>query len=163
MPGGSRAPPTCRSAISARAMASSPRDRPIVVVCRSGARSAVATEALIGAGFDAYNLEGGMNAWHAAGYELDPPTGTSSDAGERNAGEKLTLLPREPPHRYWRGAPGSRGLGLVGGPPHRYWAGGALGFPGFGSGWRGLSWTLRPARAKPAPASDRGSGGMGPV
>ena len=51
------------------------RDRPIVVVCRSGARSAVATEALIGAGFDAYNLEGGMNAWHAAGYELDPPDG----------------------------------------------------------------------------------------
>ena len=51
------------------------RDKPIVVVCRSGGRSAVATEALVGMGLDAYNLEGGLQAWHASGYELDPPDG----------------------------------------------------------------------------------------
>lgn len=51
------------------------RERPIVVVCRSGSRSAVATEALIGIGLDAYNLEGGLKAWHSAGHDLDPPDG----------------------------------------------------------------------------------------
>jgi rhodanese-related sulfurtransferase len=38
-------------------------DRRIVAICRTGARSAVVAEALIGAGFDAVNLEGGMRAW----------------------------------------------------------------------------------------------------
>jgi rhodanese-related sulfurtransferase len=42
-------------------------DRPIVVICRSGARSARATEALVGAGYDAVNLAGGMKAWVADG------------------------------------------------------------------------------------------------
>lgn len=41
--------------------------RPIVVVCRSGARSGVAADALSGAGYDAVNLDGGMIAWMAAG------------------------------------------------------------------------------------------------
>ena len=66
------------------------------------------------------------------------PTGTSSDAGERNAGEKLTLLPREPPHRYWRGAPGSRGLGLVGGAPSSVLGGGRARLP------RVWVWLARP-------------------
>lgn len=44
-----------------------PRDRSIVVLCRSGSRSGMATEALRAAGFDAANLEGGMIAWAAAG------------------------------------------------------------------------------------------------
>jgi rhodanese-related sulfurtransferase len=39
----------------------------IVVVCRSGHRSALATEWLATAGFDAANLVGGMQEWaHAA-------------------------------------------------------------------------------------------------
>lgn len=42
-------------------------DRPIVVVCRSGGRSARATAALLQAGYDATNLAGGMQAWAAAG------------------------------------------------------------------------------------------------
>lgn len=40
-----------------------PADRPIVCVCRSGQRSAMVTQALVGAGYDAHNLEGGMLAW----------------------------------------------------------------------------------------------------
>lgn len=47
-----------------------PRDRRIVVVCRSGRRSAAATAALIGAGIDAVNLTGGMQAWSAARQPL---------------------------------------------------------------------------------------------
>lgn len=40
-----------------------PRDREIVVVCRSGARSASATQHLIQSGFQALNMAGGMLAW----------------------------------------------------------------------------------------------------
>jgi rhodanese-related sulfurtransferase len=42
------------------------RSEPIVVVCRSGHRSGLATEWLTTAGFDAANLVGGMQAWAAA-------------------------------------------------------------------------------------------------
>jgi sulfur-carrier protein adenylyltransferase/sulfurtransferase len=40
-----------------------PTDRPVVVHCRSGARSARAVAILRAEGFDAHNLEGGILAW----------------------------------------------------------------------------------------------------
>jgi rhodanese-related sulfurtransferase len=51
------------------------RDRPVVFYCRSGARSAMATDAFLGAGFDAHNMVGGLLDWAAAGLPLDPPDG----------------------------------------------------------------------------------------
>jgi rhodanese-related sulfurtransferase/glyoxylase-like metal-dependent hydrolase (beta-lactamase superfamily II) len=54
-----------------------PRDRRIVVMCRSGGRSAVTTDALRAAGFDAVNLAGGICAWSSAGL----PVTTDTDAG----------------------------------------------------------------------------------
>ena len=47
-----------------------PTDREIVVVCKSGGRSARVTAALVGAGYDATNLAGGMEAWAAAGFGI---------------------------------------------------------------------------------------------
>jgi rhodanese-related sulfurtransferase len=47
-----------------------PRDRKVVVVCRSGHRSARATRVLRSAGVDAVNLDGGLRAWSAAGLPL---------------------------------------------------------------------------------------------
>ena len=47
-----------------------PTDRPIVAVCRSGARSATVTEALSGRGYDVVNLVGGLQAWFAVGLPL---------------------------------------------------------------------------------------------
>jgi rhodanese-related sulfurtransferase len=47
-----------------------PQGRTIVVVCRSGNRSARATKVLTKAGFDAVNLTGGMTAWKSAGLPL---------------------------------------------------------------------------------------------
>jgi rhodanese-related sulfurtransferase len=47
-----------------------PRDRQIVCVCRSGARSGRAANFLIEHGHDALNLEGGMLAWNAEGEPL---------------------------------------------------------------------------------------------
>jgi rhodanese-related sulfurtransferase len=48
------------------------RDRPVIFYCRSGARSAMATEAFAQAGFDAHNLAGGLLAWEAAGLPMVP-------------------------------------------------------------------------------------------
>lgn len=41
--------------------------KPVVVYCRSGARSARATEQLRAAGFTVHDLKGGITAWKAAG------------------------------------------------------------------------------------------------
>ena len=51
------------------------RDRPVVFYCRSGARSAMATEAFAQAGFDAHNMTGGMLEWDAAGLPIEPADG----------------------------------------------------------------------------------------
>ncbi len=58
------------------AAASIGRERPVVFVCRSGGRSGMATEAFARAGYDARNLEGGLQAWEAAGLPLEPADGT---------------------------------------------------------------------------------------
>jgi len=52
-----------------------PRDRAIVAVCRSGARSGKATEYLRAAGYDAVNLAGGMKAWSAAALPMVSESG----------------------------------------------------------------------------------------
>ncbi len=47
-----------------------PTGTPIAVICRSGARSAAVTQALLQAGYDAVNVQGGMQAWAAAGFSV---------------------------------------------------------------------------------------------
>jgi rhodanese-related sulfurtransferase len=51
-------------------------DRPVVVVCRSGNRSELATLMLQARGFDAHNLEGGMEKWAAAGLPFESSDGS---------------------------------------------------------------------------------------
>lgn len=46
-----------------------PKDKPILVYCRSGRRSVSASEILIDADFAVYNMEGGIIEWENAGYE----------------------------------------------------------------------------------------------
>lgn len=48
------------------------RATPVVFVCRTGARSGMATRAFAGAGYEAYNLEGGLVAWAGSGLPLEP-------------------------------------------------------------------------------------------
>ncbi|MGA2529017.1 MAG: rhodanese-like domain-containing protein [Acidimicrobiales bacterium] len=43
-----------------------PRDRQLIMICRSGARSGRAAEVLVERGLPAVNLAGGMQAWSAA-------------------------------------------------------------------------------------------------
>mgnify|MGYP003574734745 FL=1 len=49
-----------------------PTDRDIVVICRSGNRSQVGRDTLLAAGHpSATSVDGGMNAWAAAGYPTE--------------------------------------------------------------------------------------------
>jgi rhodanese-related sulfurtransferase len=52
------------------------RDRPIVFQCRTGSRSAMASQVFRASGFEAYNLTGGLEAWVAEGREIEPDGGT---------------------------------------------------------------------------------------
>jgi len=47
----------------------------VLAICRSGARSRAVAEALIGAGYDAVNVTGGMRAWAAADLPMECATG----------------------------------------------------------------------------------------
>ncbi len=51
------------------------QEKPVILYCRSGGRSAMATQALEQAGFDAHNMSGGMLEWHAGGLPLEPADG----------------------------------------------------------------------------------------
>ncbi|HET9104341.1 MAG TPA: rhodanese-like domain-containing protein [Solirubrobacteraceae bacterium] len=51
------------------------RERPVIFYCRSGARSAMATQAFAEAGFDAHNMAGGLLEWVAAGLPIEPEDG----------------------------------------------------------------------------------------
>lgn len=53
------------------------RDAPVLVICRSGNRSRGATVAMRDAGIDAYNVDGGMRAWHEAGGHVVRTDGSS--------------------------------------------------------------------------------------
>jgi rhodanese-related sulfurtransferase len=59
--------------------ASIPRDRPVVFYCRTGSRSGMATEAFRTAGYDAFNLAGGIVAWVDAGLGIEPEHGEIRD------------------------------------------------------------------------------------
>ncbi|MBE1466418.1 rhodanese-related sulfurtransferase [Kibdelosporangium phytohabitans] len=47
-----------------------PSDQDVYVICRSGGRSARVTAYLNGNGWDATNVDGGMQSWHAAGKAM---------------------------------------------------------------------------------------------
>lgn len=47
-----------------------PTDREIVVICKTGGRSAQVAKALLAAGYGAANVAGGSEAWQAAGMPI---------------------------------------------------------------------------------------------
>jgi rhodanese-related sulfurtransferase len=46
------------------------KDKRILAICRTGRRSATATDLLTKHGFDAYNVEGGMQQWNEKGLPV---------------------------------------------------------------------------------------------
>jgi rhodanese-related sulfurtransferase len=59
----------------ARRMGELPQDREIICVCQSGNRSHSATSRLKSAGYNAVNLQGGMNAWARHGLPIKKGSG----------------------------------------------------------------------------------------
>ena len=54
-------------------LAEVPKDKPIVVVCRSGNRSQSGRDILLQAGYtNVTSMAGGLNQWRAAGYPIEP-------------------------------------------------------------------------------------------
>jgi len=58
------------------------KDRPVVLYCRGGNRSTMATQALADAGYDAAKLSEGIVGWAEEGLPLDPDGGYVADSGE---------------------------------------------------------------------------------
>jgi len=52
-----------------------PQDHSVYVICRSGARSAYAAQALAGAGWKTVNVADGMTGWAVAGRPMVSETG----------------------------------------------------------------------------------------
>lgn len=63
------------NSVMAGATATLDPSRPVVVICRSGNRSELATLMLQARGFEAYNLEGGMEEWARRGLPFTTPDG----------------------------------------------------------------------------------------
>ncbi|HMJ72298.1 MAG TPA: rhodanese-like domain-containing protein [Solirubrobacterales bacterium] len=58
------------------------QERPVVLYCRGGTRSTMATDALVEAGFDAAKLSEGIVGWDEAGLPLEPEGGYVAESGE---------------------------------------------------------------------------------
>jgi len=61
------------------------KDRPVVVYCRGGNRSSMATAALADAGYDAAKLTEGVVGWNEEQLPLEPEGGYVADSGEAAA------------------------------------------------------------------------------
>lgn len=53
-----------------------PEEGRVLFVCRTGDRSGAAADAFAASGYDAVNIEGGLEAWAGEGLPLEPPDGT---------------------------------------------------------------------------------------
>jgi rhodanese-related sulfurtransferase len=60
-------------------------ERPVVLYCRGGTRSTMATDALAEAGFDAAKLSEGIVGWAEADLPLEPEAGYVAESGEAAA------------------------------------------------------------------------------
>ncbi len=61
------------------------QDRPVVLYCRGGTRSSMATEALAAAGYDAAKMTGGIVGWEEEGLPLEPEGGYAAESGQAAA------------------------------------------------------------------------------
>jgi rhodanese-related sulfurtransferase len=57
-------------------------ERPVILYCRGGTRSSMATEALAESGYDAAKLSEGVVGWEEEGLPLDPDDGYVAESGE---------------------------------------------------------------------------------
>jgi len=61
--------------VESRASAGLAKDQPVYVMCRTGHRSRIASETLVGLGYtQVYNVDGGITAWLDAGLPVEAYT-----------------------------------------------------------------------------------------
>jgi rhodanese-related sulfurtransferase len=61
------------------------KDRPVVLYCRGGNRSSMATAALEAGGYDAVKLSEGITGWEEEGLPIEPEGGYVAESGEAAA------------------------------------------------------------------------------
>jgi rhodanese-related sulfurtransferase len=61
------------------------KDRPVILYCRGGNRSTMATVALAEAGYDAAKLSEGATGWEEEGLPFEPEGGYVAESGEAAA------------------------------------------------------------------------------
>jgi rhodanese-related sulfurtransferase len=61
------------------------KDRPVILYCRGGNRSAMAATALTEAGYDAVKLSEGAVGWEEEGLPFEPEGGYAAESGEAAA------------------------------------------------------------------------------
>jgi rhodanese-related sulfurtransferase len=61
------------------------KDRPVILYCRGGNRSTMATAALAEAGYDAAKLSEGATGWEEEGLPFEPEGGYVAESGEAAA------------------------------------------------------------------------------
>jgi rhodanese-related sulfurtransferase len=61
------------------------KERPVVLYCRGGNRSSMATAALADAGYDAAKLSEGITGWEEEGLPIEPEGGYVAESGEAAA------------------------------------------------------------------------------
>jgi rhodanese-related sulfurtransferase len=61
------------------------KDRPVILYCRGGNRSTMATGALAEAGYDAAKLSEGATGWEEEGLPFEPEGGYVAESGEAAA------------------------------------------------------------------------------
>jgi rhodanese-related sulfurtransferase len=61
------------------------KDRPVVLYCRGGNRSSMATAALEAGGYDAAKLSEGITGWEEEGLPIEPEGGYVAESGEAAA------------------------------------------------------------------------------
>ncbi len=61
------------------------KDRPVILYCRGGNRSSMATAALAEAGYDAAKLSEGAVGWEEEGLPFEPEGGYVAESGEAAA------------------------------------------------------------------------------
>ena len=54
----------------------------LILYCRTGDRSGAAVDAFAASGYDAVNIEGGLEAWAEAGQPLEPPDGSVAERSQ---------------------------------------------------------------------------------
>ncbi len=98
---GGRVPGAVHQPLGSIDLASLDKRRPLWVICKSGARSARASQELVSQGFQVVDVQGGVTAWDSAGFPMEGKGGPGSLLMPALASLTLGLAPFVPEPHIW--------------------------------------------------------------